>query len=91
MIDRLTQKPASVSELAQPLDMSLPSVVGHIRVLEASGLIRSEKVGRVRTCSIEPAALTNAERWIAQRRSDWDRRFDRLGDLLSESDETPGP
>lgn len=90
MVERLSERPASVSELARPLAMSLPSVVQHLQVLEASGLIRSEKVGRVRTCHIEPAALGSAERWIVDRRRGWERRFDRLGDLLAEPDEDPG-
>ena len=84
MIERLSRGPASVSELAEPLDMSLAAVVQHLQVLEASGVVRTGKVGRVRTCRIEPAALTGAERWIAKRRSQWERRLDRLGELLSE-------
>ena len=67
MVERLSQGPASVSELARPLAMSLPAVVQHLQVLEASGVIRSEKVGRVRTCRIDPAALRIAESWIADR------------------------
>jgi DNA-binding transcriptional ArsR family regulator len=88
MVDRLCQGPASVSELAEPLSMSLAGVVQHLQVLEVSGLIRSEKVGRVRTCRIEPVALGAAERWIAQRRSMWESRLDRLGALLDEDDVT---
>jgi DNA-binding transcriptional ArsR family regulator len=84
MVERLSRGPASVSELARPLAMSLPAVVQHLQVLEASGLVRSEKTGRVRTCRIEPAALKAAERWIAERRSTWERRLDRLGDYLAE-------
>jgi DNA-binding transcriptional ArsR family regulator len=84
MVERLSRGPASVSELARPLAMSLPAVVQHLQVLEASGLVRTEKVGRVRTCRIEPAALTAAERWIAERRSTWECRLDRLGDYLAE-------
>lgn len=91
MVDRLCRGPASVSELAQPLPMSLSAVVQHLQVLEASGLIRSEKVGRVRTCRIEPAALRTAEQWIAERRASWERRFDRLGDYLAEQPEEPDP
>ena len=85
MVERLSRGPASVSELAQPLAMSLPAVMQHLRVLEASGLIRSEKVGRVRTCHIEPDALRTAEAWIAERRAGWERRLDRLGDYLAGS------
>src|SRR6266480_4832014 len=79
MLERLSEGPASVSELARPLDMTLSAVMQHLRVLEASGLVRSQKVGRVRTCRIEPAALQLVEQWIAERRSSWERRFDRLG------------
>ncbi|MBS0360754.1 MAG: helix-turn-helix transcriptional regulator [Proteobacteria bacterium] len=82
MVERLTLGPASVSELAQPFEMSLPAVVQHLAVLEASGLVASEKVGRVRTCRIEPAALSRAEQWFNQRRAEWEQRFDRLGDYL---------
>ena len=87
IVDRLCRGPASVSELAKPLSMSLPAVVQHIQVLEASGLVRSQKAGRVRTCRIEPAGLSAAEQWIADRRSMWERRLDRLGDLLAEPGE----
>jgi DNA-binding transcriptional ArsR family regulator len=81
MVDRLCEGPASVSELAEPLSMSLAGVVQHLQVLEASGLIRSEKIGRVRTCRIEPVALGAAERWIAQRRrSMLESGLDRLSD-----------
>jgi DNA-binding transcriptional ArsR family regulator len=83
MVDRLTRGPASVSELARPLPMSLPAVVQHLHVLEASGLVRSEKLGRVRTCRIEPVALTSAEQWIAERRASWERRLDSLGEYLA--------
>ena len=91
MVDRLVQGPASVSELAQPLAMSLPSVMQHLQMLEASGLVRSRKVGRVRTCTLDTAALSQAEQWITQRRLGWTRAFARLGDMLAEppSEETP--
>jgi DNA-binding transcriptional ArsR family regulator len=82
MVERLSRGPAPVSELAKPLPMSLPSAMQHLGVLEAAGLVRSEKVGRVRTCSIEPEALSLAARWINARRIEWDRRFDRLDDYL---------
>jgi DNA-binding transcriptional ArsR family regulator len=82
MVERLARGPASVSELARPLAMSLPAVVQHLQVLQDSGLVRSEKVGRVRTCQIEPAALRTAEQWISDRRMSWERRLDRLGDFL---------
>lgn len=84
MVERLSRGPASVSELAQPFAMSLPAIVQHLAVLEASGLVRSEKVGRVRTCRMEPAALSLPEQWIGQRRADWERRLDRLGDYLKQ-------
>ena len=84
MVERLTCGPASVSELARPLEMSLAAVVQHVQVLEASGLVRSEKVGRVRTCTIEPAGLRTAEQWIAERRTSWEHRLDRLGGFLAE-------
>ena len=83
MIQRLSRGPATVSDLAQPLAMSLPSVMQHLQVLEASGLVRSRKVGRVRTCELQPEALERAERWIAERRTMWERRLDRLGDYLA--------
>jgi DNA-binding transcriptional ArsR family regulator len=82
MLERLALGPAPVSELARPLPMSLPSVMQHLSVLEAAGLVRSEKVGRVRTCAIEPDALSQAERWINARRIEWEQRLDRLGDYL---------
>lgn len=84
MLDRLALGPASVSQLAAPLPMSLAAVVQHVQVLEASGLVTSEKVGRVRTCWIEPPALRTAERWISERRTAWERRLDRLGEVLVE-------
>src|ERR1700682_2015050 len=84
MVERLSRGPTSVSELAQPLAMSLSAVVQHLQVLETSGLVRSEKIGRVRTCRIEPAALRTAEEWIAVRRTNWEHRLDRLGDYLAE-------
>jgi DNA-binding transcriptional ArsR family regulator len=90
MVERLSRGPASVSELAQPLAMSLPAVLQHLQVLEASGLVRSEKAGRVRTCRIEQQALTTAEQWITARRSSWEQHLDRLGEFLAEqSDEQP--
>ncbi len=91
MVERLSRGAASVSELAEPLTMSLAAVVQHVQVLESSGLVRTEKVGRVRTCSIEPAALRTAEHWISERRSLWERRLDRLGDFLAGQDpDDPG-
>jgi DNA-binding transcriptional ArsR family regulator len=89
MVERLAHGPASVSELAEPLTMSLPAVVQHLAVLEASGLVRSEKVGRVRTCRIEPKALRTAEQWITVRRTIWERRLDRLGEYLAAHPDEP--
>ena len=86
MVERLSRGPASVSALAKPLTISLPAVLQHLQVLEASGVVRSEKVGRVRTCRIEPAALRTVERWAVGRRASWERRLDRLGDYLAEQD-----
>jgi DNA-binding transcriptional ArsR family regulator len=91
MIDRLLDGPASVSELAQPLAISLPAVVQHLHVLETSGVVRSRKVGRVRTCEIAPLALSTAERWISQRRATWEARLDRLGEFLAEETDESGP
>jgi DNA-binding transcriptional ArsR family regulator len=82
MLARLSQGSASVSELALPFAISLPAVMQHLRLLEASGLVRSEKKGRVRTCRIEPKALAGAEGWIAEQRALWEGRLDRLEDYL---------
>ena len=82
MVERLSAGPASVSELGRPLEISLAAVLQHVQVLEASGLIRTHKTGRTRTCSIEQAVLRSAESWIAERRTLWERRLDRLGDYL---------
>ena len=87
MVERLSRGPASVSELAQPLDMSLPAVMQHLQVLEASGLVRSAKQGRVRTCHIQRQALQSAERWVSECRASWERRLDRLGDFLAETED----
>lgn len=92
MVQRLSSGPASVSELAKPLAISLPAVMQHLQVLEASGIVRTSKIGRVRTCTVEPKMLTLAEHWIAERRASWERKLDRLGDYLdataSENDNT---
>jgi DNA-binding transcriptional ArsR family regulator len=82
IVVRLTRGPASVSELAEPLNMSLPAVVQHIDVLRRCGLVRSEKVGRVRTCRLEPAPMLTVQEWIARHRATWEGRLDRLGDVL---------
>jgi DNA-binding transcriptional ArsR family regulator len=82
MVERLSRTPMSVSDLARPLPMSLPAAMQHLGVLEAAGLVRSAKAGRVRTCAIEPQALSQAEQWINARRVEWENRLDRLGDYL---------
>jgi DNA-binding transcriptional ArsR family regulator len=87
MVQRLTRGPASVSELAEPLAMSLPAVIQHLQILEASGLVSSAKEGRVRTCRVEPKALRTAEQWLASQRETWERRLDRLEEFLAEQDE----
>jgi len=87
IVERLSKGPISVSSLAGPLSVTLAAVVQHLQVLEASGLVHTEKVGRVRTCGIEPAGLSLAEKWIGERRSIWEQRFDRLGELLAQPDD----
>jgi DNA-binding transcriptional ArsR family regulator len=82
ILAQLTRRPISVSDLARPLAMSLPAVMQHLAVLETSGLVRTEKLGRVRTCRIEPRGLSLAEQWINDRRSEWEQHFDRLGRYL---------
>ena len=84
MVDRMTRGPASVSDLARPFAMTLAAVMQHLKVLEESGLVRTQKEGRVRTCRIDPVALRTAEDWIAERRTTWESRLDRLGALLDE-------
>jgi DNA-binding transcriptional ArsR family regulator len=83
MIARLSRGPAAVSELARPLPMSLPAAMQHLGVLEAAGLVRSAKVGRVRTCAIQAATLSLVEQWINARRREWEQRLDRLGEYLA--------
>lgn len=87
IVERLSKQPRSVSDLAEPLDMSLQAVFQHLQILEASGLVRTEKVGRVRTCSLVPDVLSAAEQWLGSCRTLWERRFDRLGDFLNEPEE----
>src|SRR3569623_951912 len=84
MLESISRGPISVSQLAQPFDMTLAAVVQQLQVLEESGLITTQKTGRVRTCSIERAGFAIAEEWIAARRSLWDQRLDALGDLLNQ-------
>ncbi len=87
LVERLVRGPASVSELAEPLTMSLAAVVQHLQVLESAGIVRSEKVGRVRTCRIEPALLRAGEHWLGRQRTTWESKLDRLGDFLVEPPE----
>jgi DNA-binding transcriptional ArsR family regulator len=85
IVARLTRGAASVSELAAPLEVSLPTVLGHLDVLQRSGLVRSEKVGRIRTCRLEPGPIRTVEQWIAEHREVWERRLDLLGEVLNEA------
>lgn len=84
MLDRLTERPDSVSGLAGPLGITLTAVAQHLQVLEECGLVRTEKVGRVRTCRIHPAGFDRLERWVREHRTVWETRLDRLGDLLTD-------
>ena len=90
MVARLSRGPASVSELAKPLTISLPAVLQHLQMLEQSGLVRSEKKGRVRTCRIEPRTLGKAEQWIAEQRALWEEQLDRLEAYLEEMNAEEG-
>jgi DNA-binding transcriptional ArsR family regulator len=85
IVVQLTRSPASVSELAAPLGVSLPTVLQHLEVLQRSGLVRSEKVGRVRTCRLEPGPMRAVEDWAAEHRAFWERRFDAMGDVLEDA------
>jgi DNA-binding transcriptional ArsR family regulator len=87
ILDRLSEGPLSVSRLATPLDITVTAVAQHLQVLEESGLVHTEKLGRVRTCRIEVAGFSALERWVRNHRSMWERRLDRLDDLLAEPDE----
>jgi len=89
MIERLSEGPVSASELAKPLGVSLAAVVQHLQLLEQCSLVRSEKVGRTRLCRMEPSGLRAVEKWISDRRASWERKFDRLGDLLAEDPPLP--
>src|ERR1700678_11690 len=85
MVERLAEGPPTVSELARPLPMSLPAAMLHLKVLEGSGLVKSQKVGRVRTCHIDPQMLGQAEKWVGERRVMWERNLDRLGAWLDQT------
>src|SRR5690606_36782663 len=87
IVERLCRGPASIGELAEPLGVTLAAVEQHVQVLERSGQVRTRKVGRVRTCRLEPKGLGVGSRWVAERRSLWERRLDRLGAMLAEEDE----
>ena len=96
IVERLTQGPASVSELARPLAMTFPAVMQHLAVLESARLVRSQKIGRVRTCQIDTATLGQAEAWLSGQRAEWERRFDRLETYLTQlqpkgDDDEPRP
>jgi DNA-binding transcriptional ArsR family regulator len=86
LVERLAAGPVSVSELAKPLPMSLPAVMLHLKVLEEAGLVTSRKLGRVRTCHIDPKMLSQAEQWVAERRRMWERKLDRLNQFLDEEE-----
>ena len=90
MLERLVRGPASVSDLGRPLSMSLAAVVQHVQVLESSGLVRTQKLGRTRTCTLNPVTMRSAERWISARRAVVERRLDRLGEYLAETADMPG-
>ena len=87
IVERLSEAPISVSKLAEPLAITLAAVVQHLQILEESGLVRTEKTGRVRTCRIEPKGFSLMEKWIQDRKTTWERRFDLLGEFLAEPDE----
>ncbi len=89
MVERLSRGAASVSQLAEPFAISLPAVVQHLQVLESAGLVRTQKIGRVRTCTLDSGTMSMAEQWINDRRIAWERRLDRLGDFLAETEHDP--
>jgi DNA-binding transcriptional ArsR family regulator len=91
MVERLASGPASVTTLAAPLPMSLPAVVQHLQVLERTGLVVSEKLGRVRTCRLDPTRLRTIDDWVNARRATWERRLDRLGEVLDSEDPATDP
>jgi DNA-binding transcriptional ArsR family regulator len=91
MVEHLVRGPATVSDLARPLEITLSAVVQHLAVLESGGLVSSEKVGRSRTCRLEPVGLQLAADWFAGQRALWERRLDRLGDVLAEDEAAEAP
>jgi DNA-binding transcriptional ArsR family regulator len=88
LLDRLVQRPMSVSQLAEPLGITLTAVMQHLEILEEARLVHTEKLGRVRTCRIEPAGFNALEKWVENHRTAWERKLDRLGELLGEEDNT---
>jgi DNA-binding transcriptional ArsR family regulator len=86
ILETLSKGPVSVSKLAEPLGVTLAAVIQHLDVLETCRVVKTEKLGRVRTCTLVPGGLSTAERWISERRTQWEERFDRLGDILSEDE-----
>ena len=91
IVDRLRQGPLSVSNLAGPLQITLTAVGQHLQLLEETGLVHTEKIGRIRTCHLEPTGFVALHHWVENHRSTWDRGLDRLGELLAEPEETPTP
>ncbi len=89
IVEKLSEGPVSVSQLSLPFPITMAAVVQHLQVLEQSGLVRTEKTGRVRTCRIEPGGFTVLEQWVCDRRSLWGKRFDDLADLLAEDESAP--
>jgi DNA-binding transcriptional ArsR family regulator len=83
ILEHLSEGPISVSALAGPLEISVSGVLQHLRILEDSGLVRSEKRGRTRTCVVESAAFGEVDAWIAERRRTWEGHLDRLGSFLT--------
>jgi DNA-binding transcriptional ArsR family regulator len=86
ILDALVEKPESVSRLAEPLGVSIAAVMQHLEILEQAGLVRTEKLGRVRTCSLEPDGFRALEQWIRDHRTPWERKLERLGEVLGESE-----
>lgn len=89
IVERLMRGPRTVSELAEPFGMSLAAIGHHLRMLESGGLIRSEKLGRIRTCRIEPKGVLAVERWVSARRVEWERRLKRLDNWLDAAEQKP--
>jgi DNA-binding transcriptional ArsR family regulator len=90
IVERLGEGPATVKQLADPLPMSLAAVMQHLQVLERVGLVDSEKVGRTRVCQLDVAGLDTIDEWVAARRRTWERRLDRLGEMLARETEESG-